>query len=762
MLQSQILSKIFCNNKMVETESWFEKSTGTSWSVDVSFAGDLVLTSETDLNNDDLSSDQQSTSAKAGSPFDAKMARMAMRRGPAQQGSWRSNSSAGSATFSPELGGRTMSLEESSSSDENPLTRRRSSALHSLVGSRRCSGLQGQSSIASDSGDIAFSGFGRRRSSGMSDISQRSGTSSSSSSGKRSSTDYSSEMEEYFDNFQRSSIKTSVIEEESGAAMNLEQEVGASGGCVVVSHVEKATYDFTQNTQMAGVPKPSRRFVMEQPTNVARPQPIRASENLGLGNHSGLDHFVDNLMNEVAQESKNEIEELVRDRQIASRAVRTTEFRTTEFRTTEFCTTEFSEETSDSLKPFQIERMDRRFDTVPQDLDSTLENLPGRDGGNSSTFLENLNSYVDRLMETIIQDVILVVCESLASSQSSRSSRNLAAFENATSKDRRTRKRAQYRKPNSDRLNDFAADFVTEIFSEAVEIYMDFKADESTLASADEARTMRLTSAVGDAVRAWDAPDQSTNVKRFLQQKRISRKHSSSLSCDDAGSSSSRRNSSGFKDPVLSDFEDELVRSSVSSPGTIMFTSERMDMPPYSVRMSRRASEPVHNTRDQDGGPTVDDRGSLTVQEQVAQWFEGETNNDAPSRAPTIHDPFALSMIIEAFRSALEDIMGVTVLTTETDRPKSVGLVDVGGTWSLEAYASNLSGRILNDGIQEALKILLNNNERVDLEVHQLEALATNFANQVIGQAVEIVTGGNINIATGLFHFKSFNVFFEV
>ena len=123
---------------------------------------------------------------------------------------------------------------------------------------RRGSTLHGQISTSSESS--LSSSSERRRSSCLSDVSVRS------SSSKRSSTgDFSSELDEYFDNVGHRSLQTAVIEEE---------------------------------------------VTQEHDGNVCGRQAISAVDvsRMTLGQHL-LEHFVDNLINEAAQQSKIEIEQ---------------------------------------------------------------------------------------------------------------------------------------------------------------------------------------------------------------------------------------------------------------------------------------------------------------------------------------------------------------------------------------------------------------------------------------------------------------------
>ena len=171
--------------------------------------------------------------------------------------------------------GTSFELEPSSSSAlmvDEPGTsagRRRGSLLQSTAG-RRGSALHGQISTTSESSSSSSSSSSeRRRSSCLSDVSVRS------SSSKRSSTgDFSSELEEYFDNIAHRSLQTAVIEEE-----------------VTQESVHDASVSGRQDRQQSTVA-----------ASASRRMSSITGQNL-------LEHFVDNLINEAAQQSKIEIEQ---------------------------------------------------------------------------------------------------------------------------------------------------------------------------------------------------------------------------------------------------------------------------------------------------------------------------------------------------------------------------------------------------------------------------------------------------------------------
>jgi len=184
---------------------------------------------------------------------------------------WQQSSLTAGGSFSQSLSrGISFELESSTSAltvDEPGTStgRRRGSLLQGATG-RRGSALHGQISATSESSSSSSSSE-RRRSSCLSDVSVRS------SSSKRSSTgDFSSELEDYFDNIAHRSLQTAVIEEEVTPELAPLHDTNVCG-----RHATSAV--------------PADRHVARI-----------TGQNL-------LEHFVDNLINEAAQQSKIEIEQ---------------------------------------------------------------------------------------------------------------------------------------------------------------------------------------------------------------------------------------------------------------------------------------------------------------------------------------------------------------------------------------------------------------------------------------------------------------------
>jgi len=186
---------------------------------------------------------------------------------------WQQSSLTAGGSFSQSLSrGISFELESSASAltvDEPGTStgRRRGSLLQGTTG-RRGSALHGQISATSESSSSSSSSSSeRRRSSCLSDVSVRS------SSSKRSSTgDFSSELEDYFDNIAHRSLQTAVIEEEVTPELAPLHDANVCG----------------RHPPSAG---PANRHVARI-----------TGQNL-------LEHFVDNLINEAAQQSKIEIEQ---------------------------------------------------------------------------------------------------------------------------------------------------------------------------------------------------------------------------------------------------------------------------------------------------------------------------------------------------------------------------------------------------------------------------------------------------------------------
>jgi len=201
---------------------------------------------------------------------------------------WHQQCSLTAGSFNQSLSrGISFELEAASSSalmvdDPGTSAGRRRGSLLQGTSSRRGSALHGQLS-ATESSSSSSSSSERRRSSCLSDVSVRSGSS------KRSSTgDFSSELEEYFDNVAHRSLQTAVIEEE---AMPELTSVHDSNVCGRPNHLQ-ATSAVT----------------------AARRVSRMTGQNL-------LEHFVDNLINEAAQQSKTEVEQYLVQSSVAEESV---------------------------------------------------------------------------------------------------------------------------------------------------------------------------------------------------------------------------------------------------------------------------------------------------------------------------------------------------------------------------------------------------------------------------------------------------------
>lgn len=135
--------------------------------------------------------------------------------------------------------------------------------------------------------------------------------------------------------------------------------------------------------------------------------------------------------------------------------------------------------------------------------------------------------------------------------------------------------------------------------------------------------------------------------------------------------------SSGFRDPVLSDFEDLLVRSCINSPGRIMFTSGE----------GSTCGQSTDVERTNDGALQVD-RSRRSREGEIAavcsRWFSG-TAGDGP------FDDYAERFLVEIFRTAICQLF---------DNQTTASLPSLGcgpPTWqaTVEDYSLNLVQCIL-------------------------------------------------------------------
>ena len=135
--------------------------------------------------------------------------------------------------------------------------------------------------------------------------------------------------------------------------------------------------------------------------------------------------------------------------------------------------------------------------------------------------------------------------------------------------------------------------------------------------------------------------------------------------------------SSGFRDPVLSDFEDLLVRSCINSPGRIMFTSGEGST--YG-----QASD-VDRTND---GALQLDRSRRSREGEIAavcsRWFSG-TSGGGP------FDGYAEHFVVEIFQSAICQLFDNQV----TASLPSLGYRPLSWQTTVEDYSLNLVQCIL-------------------------------------------------------------------
>lgn len=705
---------------------------------------------------------------------------------------WRSTSSTDSSNGGfPESISRAISLDVDSSSSSTPdeiipgfwSSRRRSSALHSVLSSRRSSTLHGQSSFASDGGEApGFCGHGRRRSSGTSDASQRS-SGSSSGSAKRSSTDYSSEMEEYFENFQRSNIKT-VIEEESGAASFLDDDgdvAGASGGSGSPTEhdAKKSRLIFSRSVKM---------FSVERPTNVERPTAVRLEEpisedpgTLGFpvtrGHNTVLDHFVDNLINEVAQDSKIEIEELVREQHlmttdgssssapIDSDAQRRVGKRIVKFRN---CSNEGSRAASEPP------RGGKGFSPGSE---NTGLGLGGEKAGLGLASMDWFRAGSDEEMLRR-DDEEPYRCRSSDDHYSS----SAGTFESTRTNvnEMMTRMRNEYetnsrfderRKNSSEAANldeneefdAFVTDFVTGVFRDAVSLFQRHfvfsnvcsgrcRVDEFWVSPTTTSRRTKrnsLPTLPEDDLTCLQIPQQRRRHSEF----HVTTSAGFYAAATETGSSSAdgrRAKRRPSKDVKKKSFDDDADRPLVSGFWETM------------------VSDFKHRLRGPDAGSTCDDdvRPRMEISENVDNrasrrlldgWFDGVAFDKPLSN---VVGSFVHGLLVGAFGDALVELFGTSSLETATANGSRnlVSPFAVDNYDDILDYASDLSESILTAGCREAARRLaaggahrggrgqLSKGSSLtnrSISSSRLESIASEFANQLIDEAIQLVTSAD-------------------
>lgn len=665
-------------------------------------------------------------------------------RHPKVASSWRSNSSSESSNSFPDSLSRAMSLEADSSMGHTPeetalatLSHRRSSALHSGGSSRRGSAVQWQSSLASEAGDASgYGGYGRRRSSGMSDLSRRSSSSSGSSAGKWSSTDYSSEMEEYCESFQRSIIKTSVIEEESGAVSLQEDEVTGAAAGIFGSTAPGNSDPGRSHSIRAKMPQ---KFSIEHPKNVAKPTPIRFNaatpffpSPVPASHHTALDHFVDNLINEVAQDSKLEIEELVKEQQIKISGCRNAPGEVS-------CTTWLSYQKSalplSDLADTGTERICIAEKNTHRPVGGFKSSEDNQGHTSFPTNVKNLKTGHPLLAKSSKPS------EKTPSSQTSKHRYSCDQFK--------------------EDVNEFVTDFLSNVFSEAIDVYCchfgGFPDDRKKRSLVEE---------------LWVSPSSVP----AQQHQAVPTGHRSSDGTEDG--LHPRENKmhllSGLFYSQSCDEDNHHLRpkNALYCSGSLLSSSGS----------KRRASLefPKHGGHIRDisqSTPSVSQLWSdMSSREYFLSWFSSSRSSYVEN-PPTSLDWFAKDMVVDAFDNAFVNLFGRTFLqgsgrkvhvntSSEFDLSSRASENAEKSDRLLLSYAENLAQTILSAGSREAAQHLSASGSQGHRDIDltktrsgirfapkpstfmtktpaELEEIANEFAHQVIEEAVHVVVGSD-------------------
>lgn len=704
-------------------------------------------TGETDLlSSGSVGSSEHQAHPSKSSLENELMARLPVRRvrHPKVASSWRSNSSSESSNSFPDSLSRAMSLEVDSSTCHTPeetplaaLSHRRSSALHSGGSSRRGSAIQWQPLLASEAGDApGYGGYGRRRSSGMSDVSRRSSSSSGSSAGKWSSTDYSSEMEEYCESFQRSIIKTSVIEEESGA-MSLQEDEGTGAAAGIFGSSAPGSSDPGRSHSIRS--KMPQKFSIEHPTNVAKPTPIRFNAaapffpNLApASHHTVLDHFVDNLINEVAQDSKLEIEELVKEQQMKISGCQNAPG---EASSTRWPSYQKSALPLSDLADAGTERICVPDKNTHRPVGGFKSSEDSQSHTSFPTNLKNLKTGYPLLAKS------LKPSEQKPSSPTSKHCYSCDQFK--------------------EDVNEFVTDFLSNVFSEAIDVYCchfgGFPDDCKKRSLVEElwvspsSVPAQQHQAVSTGHRSSDGTEAGLHPRENMMHRLSGLFYSQS--CDEDNHHLRPRNAlccSG---------------SPLSSSG-----SKR--------RASLEFSKQGGHIRDiSQSTPSVVSQlwSDLSSREYFLSWFSVLRSSSYVEKPPTSLDWFAKDLVVDAFDNAFVNLFGRTFLQgsgkklrvntfLESDLPSRASESAEKSDRLLLSYAENLAQTILSAGSREAaqhlsasgsqghhgndlnktrsgIRFALKPSPFMAKTPAELEEIANEFAHQVIEEAVHLVVG---------------------
>ncbi len=254
-------------------------------------------------------------------------------------------------------------------------------------------------------------------------------------------------------------------------------------------------------------------------------------------------------------------------------------------------------------------------------------------------------------------------------------------------------------------------------------------------------------------------------------------------SYDDDGKSYSGRyaSSAGFKDLVLSDFEDELVHSEVSASSVGNLFPGEQEIP-FS-ELQRRASAPASRWEDDDSdlvlqGPPAKKRAasvdSTASRKLILDWLEdrrssssGQSSSSRRQNSTTHLDWFAQDLLVDAFNDAFVYLFGENYDTTEFNKAPSdhfcsqpAGDDDDSVSLSvsshapphastndipddIQRYVHDLTTRILQDSFTELQRRSFCEKDdfcdALDVPFGYVQHLGELFAEQILQEAIEIL-----------------------
>lgn len=614
---------------------------------------------------------------------------------------WRSSSSVGSFNVSVSCG-QSIDLDTSSTSSTGDdivpgasvQSRRRSAAMNSSmsVSSRRGSALQGQSSVNSEGSSADFGSYSRRRSSGLSDVSLR----SSSSSGKRSSTDFSSEFEEYFDNLQQHrSLAAAVIEEENGGLHD-----------AIVAHMDTISEDLGR--EATDVEEKTNRSYWSSlhDTNTVLSE-LQLNDDHLPPDHSLLEHFVDNLINEAAQDSRFELENYLSQQHTQAEHLQVLDART--IRDGEL-----------------LDKANHRAIKATDDTKTFRHLMPSRESGGHL----NYTAYADDITRGILLSALEMV-----SGDSSSTNEMLPVTSFASSSSCITCEGCCHNLvTDSLGIDEYAAFLSKTICHEAFDTYRQLIGKNLvSFSSPVESEVLRLHShqTLLSSENSLFKPPKAKGVHLVGQRgNSLIVGNGQSVSLSNEMLQTQRQNASHFKDSVLSDFEDQLVRSNASSPCLLLFANSRRRSSEPAISScctGRRRNKHVASLSFCDSSD-LQCRSLGTLHSEFINSLFDASHSTCSGDTTTGLECYAQNLVLDAFNNALLDISQSLTspcnsTTTNFLKPSQCivdrALLEASEIMAASSFVAQRSG---SDS---------------DSELH---LLATNFAQQVINEAAEVFT----------------------